>query len=70
MSKKSGSVALSDAARELKWRTESDLETLIRAQEIRDDPARHARAKKLAKERIADTQDVLAESTNQPKKGS
>ena len=67
---KPASVAISRTAQELKWRTESDLETLTRAQEIQDDPARHARAKKLAKQNIADIQDVLGEKTNPTKKGA
>lgn len=43
------------------WQAESDLDTLIRAEEIEKDAKRFAAAKKVAKQRLEATQAVLAE---------
>lgn len=67
---KSNSIAMSSAAREEKWRTEADLDTLMRAEEIESDPKRLAKAKKLAKERLADLKDVVGEDKETTKKGA
>ena len=39
-------------AQERKWRIESDLDALVRAQEIRKDMKRFSAAKKLAKDKL------------------
>lgn len=70
MPKKTSSESLSMAARERKWRTEADLDTLMRAEEIESDPQRLAAAKKLAKERLADLKDVVGEGSETTKKGA
>lgn len=44
---------------EEQWRTESDLDALIRAEEIRKDPKRLARVRKLAKEKLKNTAAVV-----------
>ena len=44
---------------EEQWRIESDLEALIRAEEIRKDPKRLAKVRKLAKERMKATTQAV-----------
>ncbi len=50
-----GSYAMTaeDKRRQQQYQAEDDLRTLVRANEIRRDPARLARAKAMAKEQIA-----------------
>jgi hypothetical protein len=42
------------------WQTESDLRTLIEAEEIREDPKRLAAAKACAKEKLVDMAKIAA----------
>lgn len=42
------------------WQTRNDLETLIRAEEIKRDPKRHAKAKALAKHQLTSVAGVVA----------
>lgn len=48
------------AAQEARWRAESDLETLMRAAEIKKDKKRHKAATDLARERMQATAAVAA----------
>lgn len=48
---------------EEQWRTESDLDALIRAEEIRKDPKRLAKVRKLAKERLKKTSEAVQLAT-------
>jgi hypothetical protein len=48
---------------EEQWRTESDLEALIRAEEIRKDKKRLARVRKLAKEKMQATTKAMQLAT-------
>ncbi len=52
--------AVSISADEKKWRVESDLRTLVEADEIRKDPKRLAAAKALAKEKTTELQKISA----------
>ena len=45
------------------WRAEGDCDTLMRAIEIRKDPKRLKAALKIAKERLAQTEAVLAKKS-------
>lgn len=44
------------------WMAEEDMRTLMRAQEIRKDPKRHARAKAMAKKKLGELK-AIAEVT-------
>ena len=50
---------------EERWRAESDMETLIRAEEIRKDPKRLKAAQEIARERV---QQAAAVTAAEPKK--
>jgi len=43
---------------EIRWRTEEDMRTLLRADEIRKDPKRMERVRKMAKERLAEFEKI------------
>lgn len=49
------------------WQAESDMRTLMQAEEIEKDPKRLAAAKKKAKEKLAELQKVLGEKENEGK---
>lgn len=46
------------------WRVESDLDTLMRAEEIEKDPKRLAKAQALAKKRLLELSKVASEGPN------
>lgn len=46
------------------WQVESDLNTLMRAEEIEKDPKRLAKAQALAKKRLMDLASVASEGPN------
>ena len=54
--------AISMRKEEENWRVESDMRTLIEAEQIEKDPKRLAAAKKLAKERLLELASVASES--------
>jgi hypothetical protein len=58
-------IGLSSAEQEKRWRAESDMDTLIRAQEIRADPKRLKAAQDIARERVQQAAEVTA---TEPKK--
>jgi hypothetical protein len=58
MAKKSSAVALTD---ENEWRVESDLRTLIEAEQIEKDPKRMKMVRALAKKRMLEVASVAAE---------
>ncbi len=61
MAKKKTAAATLIAADE-EWRVESDMRTLIDAEEIRKDPKRMEKVKALARKRLEATATVLAEA--------
>ena len=52
----SNMAAISMRKQEEQWRTESDLEALIRAEEIRKDPQRMKKVRALARKRLKQTE--------------
>lgn len=50
------------------WRVESDVRTLMQAEEIRDDPKRLKAAQKRAKEMVEDLQTINAETAEKEAK--
>lgn len=44
--------------RELQWQAESDLRTIMEFNNVKNDPARYARAKALAKQQLATLQNA------------
>ena len=56
--RKSNPIGLAEPSDD--WQTRNDLETLIRAEEIKRDPKRHAKAKALAKHQLTSVAGVVA----------
>lgn len=54
------SVAISRADEEKRWRAESDMRTLMEAEEIKKDPKRLAAAQAMAKEKLVELAAVTA----------
>lgn len=67
-SKSSDQIAGISPFDDSKWRAQNDLDTLLRAEEIEGDPKRLAAAKKLAREKLEDMKDILAEDEKQSDK--
>lgn len=65
MPKKSSNRITSYAEENAKWRTESDLRTLIEAEQIEKDPKRIKAARELAKEKMLEVAAVAAESDSE-----
>lgn len=63
----SNAIAISMRKREQDWQTESDLESLLRAEQIKKDPKRFAAATKLAEKRVMENAAV-ASSDDAPAK--
>ena len=58
--KKASDVSGVTSADESRWRAESDLDTLVRAAEIRKDAQRMAAVRKLAKSKVATLEALKA----------
>lgn len=65
MAKKSTPKLSSWANEDAKWRAESDLRTLIEAEQIEKDPKRIKAARELAKEKMLEVAAVAAESDSE-----
>lgn len=53
-------AAISRAEEEKRWRAESDMRTLMEAEEIKNDPARLKAAQAMAKEKLVELAAVTA----------
>jgi uncharacterized membrane-anchored protein YjiN (DUF445 family) len=51
------------------WQVQSDLDTIVRAEEIKSDPKRYAKVQKLAKSKIESMEETFGEDSEADDKG-